>query len=160
MDEEKGVGAVVPNHRDEFYMRVALEEAQEARKGGEIPIGAVLVLDGTILARDHNRKEELRDASAHAEILVIRSAGQKVGSWRLESARLYVTAEPCLMCWGAILEARIPYVAYGGASSQVGRMVDTQLLYQNGLARRVQIVSGILKQEAASLLRSFFQEAR
>lgn len=154
------MGAVIPNHRDEFFMRVALEEAQEARKGGEIPIGAVLVLDGTILAREHNRKEELRDASAHAEILVIRSAGQKVGSWRLESARLYVTAEPCLMCWGAILEARIPFVAYGGASSQVGRMVDTQLLYQNGLARRVQIVSGILEQEAASLLRSFFQEAR
>jgi len=151
---------VLPNHRDEFYMRVALEEAYAARQEGEIPIGAVLVLDDSILARNHNRKEKLRDASAHAEILVIRSAGKKVGSWRLEGARLYVTAEPCLMCWGAILEARIPFVAYGGPSSQVGRAVDTQLLYHNGLSRRVQIVSGILEQEAAELLRSFFQQAR
>lgn len=142
------------------WMRIALEEARLAHADGEIPIGAILVRDGQILARNHNRKEELADASAHAEVLVIREAGEKEGTWRLDGAELYVTAEPCFMCWGAILEARIGSVVFGGASSNVGRLFETPLLYQNGLGKRVKITGGVLEAESASLLRDFFERRR
>ena len=142
------------------WMRMALDEAALAHAGGEIPIGAVLVRDCRLLARSHNRKEELAYASAHAEVLVIRAAGEKEGTWRLDGAELYVTAEPCFMCWGAILEARVGSVIFGGASSNVGRLFETPLLYRNGLGKRVKITGGVLEAEAASLLRDFFERRR
>ncbi|MGH8103931.1 MAG: nucleoside deaminase [bacterium] len=142
------------------WMRLALEEAEAARDAGEIPIGAVLVRDSRLIARDHNRKEERSDASAHAEILVIREAGRKEGAWRLDGAELYATAEPCFMCWGAILEARIAVVVFGGASSNVGRLFETALLYQNGLEKRVKITGGVMEAESSALLREFFERRR
>ena len=142
-------------------MKEALLEAKEAYKKGEIPVGAVLVINRQIISRAHNQKETTLDPSAHAEILVIREASQKLGSWRLIDAVLYTTKEPCIMCCGAIVNARIKRVVYGCDDPKGGGAVSLyNILNDFRLNHQVEIKSGILEKECREILQKFFKELR
>jgi tRNA(adenine34) deaminase len=146
---------------DEYYMEAALELAQEAYVRGEVPIGAVLVRDGEILARDHNRREELKDATAHAEILVLREAGRLVGDWRLTGTTLYVTLEPCPMCAGALVQARVSRLVYGTRDPKGGAAASLYNITSDPrLNHRLAVEEGILRERCAALLQKFFKERR
>jgi len=147
---------------DEDWMRLALAEADLATEHGDVPVGCVVVAaDGSELSRDHNRREELEDPIAHAEILALRSAARKLGHWRLEGATLYVTLEPCAMCAGALVSSRIARVVYGAFDPKAGA-VDS--LFQIGrdprLNHRFSVTSGLLAAESAARLSAFFRKLR
>ncbi|MBB6285278.1 tRNA adenosine(34) deaminase TadA [Geobacillus subterraneus] len=148
------------NH-DEYYMRLAIEEAKKAEQIGEVPIGAVIVQDGRVIARAHNLRETEQRAIAHAEILAIDEACQAIGSWRLERATLYVTLEPCAMCAGAIVLARIERVVFG-ASDPKGGCAGTlmNLLQESRFNHQADVTSGVLASECGSLLSDFFRRLR
>ena len=146
---------------DHEWMQEALLEAGKAFVRGEIPIGAVLVLDGEIIARDHNRREELSDPTAHAEILVLRKAGNLLGGWRLTGSTLYVTIEPCSMCAGALVQARVRRLVYGAADQKAGAVESLYCIADDErLNHRLEVVGGMLAEEAATLMRRFFQSRR
>ena len=146
---------------DEHYMEVALELAQEAYARGEVPVGAVLVRDGEILARNHNRREELKDATAHAEILVLREAGRLIGGWRLTGTTLYVTLEPCPMCAGALVQARVSRLVYGTRAPKGGAAASLYNITSDPrLNHRLAVEEGILRERCAALLQKFFKERR
>ena len=146
---------------DEHYMEAALELAQEAYVRGEVPIGAVLVRDGEILARNHNRREELKDATAHAEILVLREAGRLIGGWRLTGTTLYVTLEPCPMCAGALVQARVTRLVYGARDPKGGAAASLYNITSDPrLNHRLSVEEGILRERCAALLQKFFKERR
>lgn len=145
----------------EKYMRLALQLAQEAAKQGEVPVGAVIVHNNRIVGKAHNQVEMLKDATAHAEMIAITQAAAALGNWRLENTVLYVTKEPCPMCAGAIVLARIPLVVWGitdplrgGAISQV------RIFSAPGLNHHPQFVTGVLEDECKALLQAFFKERR
>ena len=146
---------------DEYYMGLALEDAKKAYDLGEIPIGAVLVVDGQVISRHHNRRELDHDATAHAEILVIREANKTLHRWRLTGATLYVTIEPCSMCAGAIINSRIDRVVYG-ASDYKGGAVDSlfNVLSHPGLNHEPDVLSGVRTDECSQLMKDFFKERR
>lgn len=146
---------------DEFYMKEAIKEAKKAENLAEVPIGAVIVMDGEIIARAHNMRETNQNAVAHAELLAIDLACQKVGSWRLENAILYVTLEPCPMCAGAIIMSRIARVVYG-ASDPKGGCAGTfmNLLQDARFNHQSEVVPGILEEECSILLTNFFRRLR
>lgn len=144
------------------WMQVALAEADAATLHGDVPVGAVIVgPNGEELARDHNRREELGDPTAHAEVLALRSASRKIGHWRLEGATLYVTLEPCPMCAGALVNARIARVVYGASDPKAGAV---QTLFQIGadprLNHRFERVPGVRASECAGRLTAFFAKLR
>ena len=141
-------------------MSLALAEAMKS--GTDVPVGAVLVdKSGNVVAAAHNRKEELSDPTSHAEIEVIRTAAQARGDWRLEDLTLIVTLEPCVMCAGAIVAARIPKVVFGTWDEKVGAAGSAfDLLRDARLGKPVEVVTGILEKECSELLREFFQEKR
>lgn len=145
----------------ERYMRMALDEAELAAREDEVPIGAVITQDGRVLAAAHNQREQLRDPTAHAEMIAITQAAAAVGDWRLERCVLYVTLEPCPMCAGAILQARIPTVVYGATDPKAGA-VDTlfRLLGDPRLNHRCEVFGGVLSNECGSILTRFFQAQR
>ncbi len=146
---------------DEKFMALALEQAEEAARCGEVPIGAVLVRDGSILAADRNRREALKDATAHAEILVMRRAGELLGGWRLSNCTLYVTLEPCPMCAGAMVQARIDRLVFGAADPKggaAGTLYD--IVRDRRLNHRLEVTGGLLEAECAALLQKFFRERR
>lgn len=145
----------------EYFMRMALAEAEAAYAEDEVPIGAVIVRDDRIIASAHNQREQLRDPTAHAEMIAITQAAEQMESWRLEGCTLYVTLEPCPMCAGAILQARIPVVVYG-APDPKGGAVHTlyQLLADPRLNHRPQTVSGVLMEPCGAILTRFFQAQR
>ncbi|MBL8828968.1 MAG: nucleoside deaminase [Planctomycetaceae bacterium] len=142
-------------------MRLALDEARQAYDEDEVPIGAVIVRGERIIASAHNQREQLRDPTAHAEMIAITQAAQAIGDWRLEECFLYVTLEPCPMCAGAIVQARIPWVIYGTSDPKAGA-VDTlyKLLSDPRLNHRAYAVSGILQRECSEILTRFFQDKR
>ncbi len=145
----------------EKYMDLALRQAAEAGIRGEVPIGAVLVRDGKVIAADRNRREELNDATAHAEVLVIRQAGEILGGWRLSGCTLYVTLEPCPMCAGAMVLARLDRLVYGAADPKggaAGTLYD--LVRDSRLNHRLEVCGGILDKGCAALLQQFFRERR
>ncbi|NLW16402.1 MAG: nucleoside deaminase [Firmicutes bacterium] len=145
----------------ESFMQIALAEAQKAYELGETPVGAVIVRDGAIIAKAHNLRETERDATAHAELLAIRQANQVLGGWRLTRCTLYVTLEPCPMCAGAIVQARIPHLVFGAydpKSGACGSLMD--LVRDERLNHQVEVTSGILADESSRLLRRFFAEFR
>lgn len=147
------------NH--EFFMRAALEEAKKAFERGEVPIGAVLVRDGVILARAHNQTEMAADATAHAEIACIREASKFIGNWRLSETVLYTTVEPCSMCMGAIFLARIGTLVYGAKDIRhgaCGSWVD--LLDRKHPTHAIELIEGVLADESGLLLKSFFKTRR
>ena len=144
---------------DETFMREAIRLARKAKKRGEVPIGAVVVLNGRIVGRGYNLRTKLQMATAHAEMRAIDRACKKLHSWRLPGAELYVTLEPCPMCMGAVLNARIDRV-YFGAYEQKGRSLTGELANANLLNHRVEVTGGVLKDECAEVLTSFFAEMR
>ncbi len=144
-----------------YFLGLALEEAEAAFREDEVPIGAVIVCDGRVIARAHNQREQLRDPTAHAEMIAITQAAEARQSWRLEGCVLYVTLEPCPMCAGAILQARIPVVVYGATDPKAGA-VDTlyRLLDDPRLNHRVQSIGGVLAEPCGQILSRFFQAQR
>ena len=146
---------------DERCMEMALEEAHMGTMEGEVPIGAVLIKGGVIIARDHNRCIQLNDPTAHAEILVIREGGRVLGNYRLPETTLYVTVEPCPMCVGAIIQGRIGRLVYGAPEDKMGAVRSRfWLLNHPGLHHRVEVKGGILKQECSEILQGFFRGRR
>jgi len=146
---------------DEALMRAALEEARRGLRAGEVPVGAVVVHDGGIVARAHNAPIALNDPTAHAEILALREAGRKRGNYRLMGAALYVTVEPCPMCCGAALQARVARVVYGAADPKAGAVESLHRLLDDArFNHRVEAVGGVLAGECGALLREFFDTKR
>jgi tRNA(adenine34) deaminase len=145
----------------EFFMRVALEEAQKAYDNEEVPIGAVIVLDGEIIGRGYNIREHSQDATTHAEMTAIRKANAKVDSWRLERAALFVTVEPCAMCAGASILARIPEVYYGAVNAKGGMAGSVLNLYDLAALNHAPYVEGdILREECGAIMTAFFKDKR
>jgi tRNA(adenine34) deaminase len=142
-------------------MEAALDEARVARDGGEVPVGAVAVLDGRILGRGRNRTVELQDPTAHAEMIALREAASSLGAWRLIGVTLYVTLEPCAMCAGACVLARIERLVYGAADPKAGMSGSLASIPDDPrLNHRVDIVSGVLAEECGDLLKEFFRSRR
>ncbi len=142
-------------------MQKALRLAEEAANCGEVPIGAVLVRDGEILAEARNRREEYMDATAHAEILALRFASQTLGGWRLMDTTLYVTLEPCPMCAGALVQARVARLVYGAPDLKAGAAGTLyNIVHDKRLNHRLEVTSGIMEEECAYLLQKFFRERR
>ena len=145
----------------EQYMNEALALAREAAAAGEVPVGCVIVgPDGTIIGCGRNRREENADATAHAEIEAIREACRALGDWRLEGCRLYVTLEPCPMCAGAIINARVPVVVFGAREALSGSCGSVIDLFYERYGHRPQVWAGVLEADCAALLREFFQAKR
>jgi tRNA(adenine34) deaminase len=146
---------------DVTWMRHALDEARRATEHGDVPVGAVAVLDGAIIARAHNRREIDGDPTAHAELLAIREASRVIGHWRLEGVTLYCTLEPCAMCAGAMILARLPRLVVGAPDPKAGAGGSVMdLLAHPALNHRVEVTSGVLADEAADLLVRFFARLR
>jgi tRNA(adenine34) deaminase len=146
---------------DEAFMREALVEARRGLAAGEIPIGAVIVVEGAVAARAHNAPVALSDPTAHAEILALREAGRKAGNYRLPGATLYVTVEPCAMCCGALLAARIARLVYGARDPKAGAVESLfRLLDDPRLNHRVTAQGGVLAEAGAALLSAFFETRR
>jgi tRNA(adenine34) deaminase len=146
---------------DERYMREALVEAERAAEAGEVPVGAVIVHDGRIVGRGRNQMEGLADPTAHAEVLAITAAANALKSWRLDGATLYVTLEPCVMCIGAIFNARLSrlvFAAHDPKRGAVGSVLD--LSEEERLNHHLDVSSGPLKEESSRLLKSFFERLR
>ncbi|MBO5773047.1 MAG: nucleoside deaminase [Clostridia bacterium] len=141
--------------QDEKYMKVALAQAQKAYQQNEVPIGAVLVIDGKIVSRAYNSRNKSHDATAHAEVNAIRKACKKIGDWRLENSVLYVTLEPCPMCFGACLNARVEKVVYG--AKETGSQTPNVLSAVN---HKMQVEGGVLSQQCADILKSYFKSKR
>jgi tRNA(adenine34) deaminase len=142
-------------------MREALAEAERGGAAGEVPIGAVVVVDGSIVGRAHNAPVALCDPTAHAEVLALREAAEKAGNYRLPGATLYVTLEPCAMCCGALVNARIAAVVYGARDPKAGAVESLfRLLADSRLNHRVDAVGGVLAADSAALLRGFFDRRR
>ncbi len=144
---------------EEKFMREALAQAQKAKKKGEVPIGAVVVYRGKIIGKGYNLRTRLQMATAHAEVRAIEKACKKLRSWRLPESEIYITLEPCPMCMGAILNARIDKV-YFGAYEAKGRSLTNELANANLLNHSVEVTGGILEKECAEVLSSFFSEMR
>ena len=145
----------------EFYMNQALREAEKAYKKLEVPVGAVIVKDGKIIARAHNQKESKTDTTRHAEILAIQKASKKLKAWRLIDCEMYVTLEPCTMCAGAIINSRIKKVYIGAMDEKTGAVGSVLNLFKDyTFNHQVQCETGILKQECENILKQFFKELR
>lgn len=144
----------------EAYMRQALRLAEEAARAGEVPVGCVIVREGVVVARGRNRREEKHSALSHAETEAIARANAALGSWRLEDCALYVTLEPCPMCAGAILNARIPRVYYGARDSAMGACGGVLNLFMEDFPHRPALVGGVLEEECRRVLSDFFQLLR
>jgi len=142
-------------------MREALKEARRAAAYGEVPVGCVVAYQGRVIARAHDRRESLGDPTAHAEILALRAAARFVGSWRLEGCTLAVTVEPCVMCAGALVLARVSRLVYGAASPKSGAVRSLFRVCEDPrLNHRVEVVPGVLAEEASTLLQAFFSGLR
>ena len=142
-------------------MNLALGEAQRAFAAGEVPIGAVLAIDGHVVARAYNQPIAAVDPTAHAEVLVLRDAARAVGNYRLTDAVVYVTVEPCLMCVGALVHARVREVVYGAGEPKTGALMSTvRALESPGLNHRFAVTSGVLEEPCRELLQRFFRERR
>ena len=145
----------------EAYMRMALELAREASSEGEVPVGCVIADEsGKVIGRGRNRREEKADATAHAEIEAIREAGEALGSWRLDGCTLYVTLEPCPMCAGAIINARVPMLVFGAADAVSGSCGSVIDLFFERYGHQPKVLGGVLGEESAALLRAFFSSLR
>ena len=145
----------------EYYMKKALKEAEKAYQKLEVPVGAVIVKDGKIIARAHNQKETKKDTTKHAEILAIQKASKKLKSWRLIDCEMYVTLEPCTMCAGAIIHSRIKKVYIGAMDEKTGAVGSVLNLFEDyKFNHKPEVEKGILKEDCESLLKQFFKELR
>ena len=146
---------------DEDAMRVALDEARAAAQLGDVPVGAVVLHNGQIIARRHNEREFTNDPTAHAEVLALRDASQKLGSWRLDECTLVVTLEPCVMCAGAAQSSRIGRLVYGAANFEAGATASLyNVMSDPRLGHNPPVEHGVLAEESAAMLKEFFQQRR
>ena len=146
---------------DRGFMRIALEEARLAAGEGEIPVGAVMVKDGKVLAREHNRREATGNPLDHAELLALRAAASRLGNWRLEGSTLYVTLEPCPMCAGALVQARVGRLVFGARDLKLGAAGSRyNLVHDETTHHRLDITDGIMEDECREILRGFFEARR
>lgn len=147
------------NH--EYFMMQALDEAKKAYEKGEVPIGAVLVIDGEIVSRAHNTREKSQQAIDHAEITVIKEACDKIGFWRLDNSYLYSTIEPCMMCSGAIVQARVENVIFGARDSKNGCCGSKMNIVNSGIFNHdANVIEGILEEKCSNIMKNFFRELR
>jgi len=148
-------------NEDEKWMSLALEQAVKAEEEGEVPVGAILVKDGLVVARAHNQPISSNDATAHAEIQLLRAAGKKLKNYRLIGTSLYVTLEPCAMCLGAIMHARVEHVIFGAHDPKTGVCGSSEnLMDANCFNHKINLVSGVLENESTQLLKNFFISRR
>jgi tRNA(adenine34) deaminase len=146
---------------DAELMRLALEAAERAAATGDVPVGAVIAREGEVLARAGNERERLQDPTAHAETLALRAASEALGSWRLEGCEMVVTLEPCAMCAGALVLARVDRLVFAAADPKAGFVGSLgDLVRDPRLNHRIEVVSGVLETEASELLRAFFRDRR
>ncbi|MGB1288427.1 MAG: tRNA adenosine(34) deaminase TadA [Aggregatilineales bacterium] len=146
---------------DEYFMRLALQEADKALTHEDVPIGAIAVLDGDVIGRGHNNREGDGDPTAHAEVIAIREASTKIGHWRLENVTLYCTLEPCAMCAGAMILARLPRLVYATTDPKAGAGGSIMNLLQHPqLNHRVDVQQGLFAEEASEQIRAFFRKLR
>ena len=146
---------------DQFWMSTAIDLAKQAGERGEVPIGAVLILDDKIIGKGRNQSVELNDPSAHAEIQALREGGSKIGNYRLNGSKIYVTIEPCTMCVGALIHARIAKLIFGAREPKSGAASSANdILRQNSFNHRFKILEGILEDECSELMRNFFKARR
>ncbi len=145
---------------DIFFMEQALALAREAFDAGEVPVGCVVVRDGAVIGRGSNRREEARHALCHAELIAIDEACRALSGWRLVGCTLYVTLEPCAMCAGAMVNARLPRLCYGAADARFGAVDSRVQLFSTGLNHTPEVTSGVLARESADLLTAFFKRLR
>lgn len=151
----------VMTNKDLGYMQLALEAARAGSARGEVPVGAVLVMDGQVLAQAHNFREIWQDPTAHAEMVVIREAATRLGTWRLTGTTLYVTLEPCPMCAGAIIQSRIARLVYGAADPKAGACGSVfNLPADPRLNHQVEVNGGVLEQDSHALMQAFFRRLR
>lgn len=142
-------------------MHLALKEAEAAFAENEVPVGALLVIENRIIASAHNKRESANDPTAHAELMVIREGAMKIGNWRLTNATLYVTKEPCVMCTGAMVNARLGRLVYGCKDERYGAIASRfQLAYDPSLNHQIKVVSGVMEKECAEMLKRFFVQLR
>jgi len=146
---------------DEEFMRIAQDEARQALKEGEVPVGAVLVFEKEVLARAHNMPISLNDPTAHAEIMVLREAALKKGNYRLPNTSLYVTVEPCLMCAGALIQARVEKLVFGAFDSKAGACGSVYDIPSSpGILHKMAVISGVLERECREIIQEFFKTRR
>ena len=156
-----GYRDVLPATDDEGFMREALDEARRGAAAGEVPVGAVVVMDGLVVARAHNAPITMADPTAHAEVVALRAAAEKRGNYRLAGATLYATIEPCAMCCGAALHARVARVVYGARDAKAGAVESLYRLLEDArLNHRATTKGDVLADEAAALLSAFFETRR
>jgi len=152
---------VTDAQEDARYVDLALVEARRAADAGEVPIGAVVVLDGMVIARAHNAPITLHDLTAHAEVLALRAAARETGNYRLARTSVYTTVEPCLMCCGALVHARVARLVYGAADPKAGAAASLYRILDDGrLNHRVEVTAGVRAEECAALLTEFFRARR
>jgi tRNA(adenine34) deaminase len=149
-----------PADSDVIFMRAALRQARSAARRGEVPVGAIVVREGRVIARGGNRPVRSVDPTAHAEVVAIRSAARKLGNYRLTGCDLYVTVEPCAMCLGAMLQARIGRLVYGAADPKAGAVKSIVRFPIHKTNHRLLVRDGVLAEECAEILREFFRERR
>src|SRR5690625_5062364 len=154
-------GGLLTSPSDEQWMQLALKEAQLAASFGEVPVGAVVVRNGVVIGRGHNRREQDNDPTAHAEVIAIRQAAEALGAWRLTGCTLYVTIEPCPMCAGALVLARLDRLVYGAADPKTGATGSLWNIVQDErLNHRLDVTAGVLESECRDVIRSFFRQRR
>jgi len=147
--------------KDKKWMQIAIHEAKKAEENGEVPVGAVLVKDEQLIAKAHNQPISNKDATAHAEIQLIRAAGKELQNYRLNGSTLYVTLEPCAMCFGAIIHARVSRIVFGAYDPKTGVCGSSvDLTNSNCFKHKVNITKGILERECSTLLQAFFKSRR
>lgn len=161
-NEPEAAAAAFPLAVHDTFMRLALQQAEAARQADEVPVGAIIIrADGRVIAAAHNQREQLKDPTAHAEMIAITQAAEALQSWRLEGCTLYVTLEPCPMCAGAILQARIPRVVYGATDPKAGAVQSLfHLLSDARLNHRAEFISGVLYEPCGQILTDFFAAQR
>jgi len=146
---------------DHKFMEMAVKEALQASQAGEVPVGAILVKNGEVVARDHNRPISLNDPTAHAEVLVLRAGAARMGNYRLSGCELYVTIEPCLMCAGAIVQSRIARLIFGARDEKGGAVKSLyHILEDPHLNHRVQVIEGVLGEQCQEIMQAFFSARR
>ena len=144
----------------EHYMEIAIQQAELAKQKGEVPIGAVIVKDGQIIAKGYNLRETNKSATAHAEIIAIESACKVLNSWRLDGCSIYVTLEPCMMCAGAIIQSRIQNVYFGGFDKKAGAFGTVEDFSTMNWTHKVNVYAGIMEEECSEILKDFFADLR
>lgn len=152
---------ILMNDRDEYFMRLAIDEAEEAFSAGEVPVGALLVKEDDVIFSAHNSKESTSDPTAHAELIVIREGAMKAGEWRLMDYTLYVTKEPCVMCAGAMINARLGRLVYGCKDDRYGAVISRyQIVHDPFFNHGIKVISGVMEHECANILKKFFKTRR